>query len=143
MAKTKSSADMETVSLSSVDTLSISKEESSLTKIAARLGSEDILLDLDVSSRSQLFEEIDRYMVQEHAMSKGFIALSLTNRERVGSTGLGNGVAVLHAHVRNLDHIPLAYVRLKSPIAFDAPDRKPVSDVLVLLDPNHACQNLP
>lgn len=131
---------MDAISLACVDRSIARHVGSHLTNIADLLAPEDILLDLDVSNKGQLFEAIDRHMVQEHAMAKGFVAMSLANRERVGSTGLGDGVAVPHAHVKNLDHVQLAYIRLKSPIAFDAPDRKRVSDVLVLLVPNQANQ---
>src|SRR4029077_12160149 len=50
------------------------------------------------------------------------------------------GVAIPHARVRNLDRIRVSYMRLKSPIPFDAPDGKPVSDILVLLVPKQATE---
>jgi len=98
---------MDAISLACVDRSIARHVGSHLTNIADLLAPEDILLDLDVSNKGQLFEAIDRHMVQEHAMAKGFVAMSLANRERVGSTGLGDGVAVPHAHVKNLDHVQL------------------------------------
>lgn len=115
-------------------------EEPTLSTIADLLWSEDIVLDLDVSSKSQLFEEIGRHMEKGHAMPQEWVALSLSRREQVGSTGLGEGVAVPHARIKDLDRIQIAYFRLKSPIPFDAPDGNPVSDILVLLVPKEATE---
>ncbi len=115
-------------------------EEPTLSTIADLLWSADIVLDLDVSSKNQLFEEIGRHMEKGHAMPKEWVALSLSRREQVGSTGLGEGVAVPHARIKDLDRIQIAYFRLKSPIPFDAPDGNPVSDILVLLVPKEATE---
>ena len=65
-----------------------------------------------------------------------FVKLSTDN----GSTGLGEGIAIPHARVENLSRIQLAYLRLKTPIPYGAPDGKPVSDVLVLLVPKQATE---
>ncbi len=101
---------------------------------------EDVLLDVDVSSKSPLIDEIGRHMQRVHAMVGESVALSLSHREQIGSTGLGEGVAIPHARVKNLDRVQVAYMRLKSPIPFDSPDGKPVSDVLVLLVPKQATE---
>jgi PTS system nitrogen regulatory IIA component len=109
-------------------------------RIADLLLAEDILLDVDASGKNQLIDEIGRHMQRVHAMAAESVALSLSHREQIGSTGLGEGVALPHARVKNLDHVQVAYVRLKSPIPFDSPDGKPVSDVLVLLVPKQASE---
>ena len=111
-----------------------------MNAIANLLWPEDIVLDLDVSSKTQLFDEIGRHMEREHAMPQEWVVSSLDRREQVGSTGLGQGVAIPHARIRDLDHIQAAYVRLKSPIPYDAPDGRPVTDVLVLLVPKQATE---
>ena len=114
--------------------------ESKLNGIADLLWPEDILLNIEASSKSQLFEEVGRHMERKHALPQGWVVRSLSRREQVGSTGLGEGVAIPHARVKDLDRIYLAYVRLKSPIPFDAPDGKPVSHILVLLVPKQATE---
>lgn len=111
-----------------------------LNSLANLLRPKDILLDLDVASKVQLFEEIGRHMEREHAMPKAWVAVSLFRREQIGSTGLGKGVAIPHARVKNLERIQVSYVGLKSPIPFDAPDGKPVSDILVLLVPKQGTE---
>lgn len=104
------------------------------------LRSEDIILDLDVTTKSQLFEEIGRHMESRHGMPQAWVVLSLSRREDVGSTGLGEGIAIPHARIKDLERIVVGYFRLAAPIPFAAPDAKPVSDILVLLVPKHATE---
>ena len=131
---------MESVTHATVRTAPTPLAEPHGSHIADLLESPDILLDWDVADKGELFESIDQHMVMTHGLTRGFTAMSLNNRERIGSTGLGEGVAVPHARVQNLRDIHLLYIRLQSPIAFDAPDCKPVLDVLVLLVPDQARQ---
>ncbi|MGV0976783.1 MAG: PTS sugar transporter subunit IIA [Azonexus sp.] len=60
--------------------------------------------------------------------------------KKIGSTALGEGVAISHARIKDLRRIQLAYIRLRQPIPFDAPDDKPVSDILVILVPKEATE---
>ncbi len=106
--------------------------------IARLLQSEDILVDLKVASKAELFDAVGRHMERVHGLHREWVSQSLSRREKVGSTALGQGVAIPHARVAELNRIQPAYVRIKSPIAFDAPDGAPVSDVLVLLVPKAA-----
>ena len=71
-------------------------------------------------------------------MYAGTVAASLTAREKLGSTGLGQGVAIPHGRIKGLKSARGAFVRLKHPVPFDAPDGKPVSQVFVLLVPEQA-----
>jgi len=116
------------------------EEELQLNTISDLLRTEDILFDLVVASKSQLFEEIGRHMEGQHGMPQSWVVLSLSRREEVGSTGLGDGVAIPHARIKDLDRIQIAYIRLSSAIPFDAPDGKPVSDIVVLLVPKQATE---
>ena len=79
-------------------------------------------------------------MEREYSMPRALVAESLTRRELAGSTGLGEGVAIPHARIKDLERIHALYARLNSPIPFDAPDGKPVSDILVLLVPKQATE---
>ena len=111
-----------------------------MNSIADLLTIQDIILDLEVVNKDQLFDEIGRHMEAAHGMPPEWVVLSLSRREQVGSTGLGEGVAIPHARIKDLFRIQLAYVRPKSPIPFAAPDGKPVSDILVLLVPKQATE---
>jgi len=65
---------------------------------------------------------------------------SLFARERLGSTGLGQGVAIPHGRIKGLKDALGAFVRLAQPVPFDAPDGKPVSLVFALLVPEQATE---
>jgi PTS system nitrogen regulatory IIA component len=102
------------------------------------LSSVDVLLDLDVATKARVFEEVGRLFERRHGLPQTQVVESLTARESLGSTGLGQGVALPHARVKNLRAPMAAFVRLKLPIPFDAPDAKPVSHMLVFLVPEQA-----
>lgn len=114
--------------------------EHPLSNIAKYLWPEDILLDIEVASKGQLIDEIGLHMEREHSMPRASVATGLSRREQAGSTGLGEGIAIPHARVEDLSRIQLAYLRLKNPIPYDAPDGRPVSDVLVILVPKRATE---
>jgi PTS system nitrogen regulatory IIA component len=99
------------------------------------LTSTDVLLDLEAPTKSRALHEIARFIATRHSLDETDIHACLAERETVGSTGLGFGIAIPHARVKGLSRPIAAFVRLKSPIDFGAPDDKPVSDVLVLLVP--------
>jgi nitrogen PTS system EIIA component len=59
-------------------------------------------------------------------------------RERLGSTGVGRGIAIPHGRIAALPHIVSVFARLDEPINFDALDEEPVSLIFLLLAPEHA-----
>lgn len=108
--------------------------------IAQLLSSEDILLDLDASTKIRVFEEVGRLFERRQGLPQALVVESLDAREKLGSTGLGQGVALPHARIKNLAQAVAAFVRLRLPIAFDAPDGKPVWAMLILLVPERATE---
>ncbi len=108
--------------------------------IASHLDEKDILLNVDIASKERLFGEIGRHMALQHGMPEAYVTNALGRRESIGSTGLGEGVAIPHARIKDLDRVVIAYLRLKTPIPFDSPDHMPVKDVLVLLVPQQATE---
>ena len=111
-----------------------------MNAIAQRLEPQDVCLDLEVGDKYALFEEIGQHMQREHGLSHHQIAHCLFRREKAGPTGVGEGVAIPHARIEGLGSIRAAYVRLKTPISFGAPDGRPVQDVLFLLVPYPAAE---
>ncbi len=111
-----------------------------MNAVAQLLAPEDILLDLDVSTKQRVFEEVGRLFDRRHRLAQTLVVESLNARERLGSTGLGQGVAIPHARIKHLRQAVAAFVRLKLPIPFDAPDGKPVSGMLILLVPEQATE---
>jgi PTS system nitrogen regulatory IIA component len=76
----------------------------------------------------------------EHGIERGKVFDSLFARERLGSTGLGQGVAIPHGRIKGLKESMAAVVRVSEPIPFDAPDGLPVSLLVFLLVPEHATE---
>jgi PTS system nitrogen regulatory IIA component len=111
-----------------------------MNRIASLLPSSNVVLDLDVSTKARLFDAIGALFAKSDALSPALVVESLTARERMGSTGVGQGIAIPHGRIKGLREAHGAFVRLKSPIPFDAPDGKPVSQVFVLLVPEQATE---
>jgi len=111
-----------------------------MSQIASLLPSGNILLDLDAGSKPRLFEAVAALFEANQGLSKKVVIDSLQAREKLGSTGLGQGIAIPHGRIRGLAEAKGAFVRLKTPIAFDSPDGKPVAQVFVLLVPAQATE---
>ena len=111
-----------------------------MSQIAELLTAENILLDLDAGSKASLFEAVGALFEAHHGLPRRLIVDSLLAREKLGSTGLGQGIAIPHGRIRGLSLAQGAFVRLRSPIPFDAPDGKPVALVFVLLVPEQATE---
>jgi PTS system nitrogen regulatory IIA component len=103
--------------------------------IAGLLSADHVLLGLDVASPDALFAELGSFLEQRYRLPGAIVTTGLAEREALGSTGLGQGVAVPHGHIDGLGQAMVLYVRPATPIPFDAPDGNPVSDVVVLLVP--------
>jgi len=106
--------------------------------LAAILGPADVLLGLDVPTKNRAFQQIARFMASRHGVVEADVYEGLAEREELGSTGLGYGIAVPHARIPGLVRPVAAYVRTGLPIPFDAPDGRPVGDMLILLVPEQA-----
>lgn len=102
------------------------------------LSLERILLDAPVTSKQHAFEEIGQLVQLRHGPHPSEIARRLWGRELHGTTALGYGLAIPHAQVKGLKRPVAAFMRPRVPIAFEAPDGKPVSDLLALLVPKPA-----
>jgi PTS system nitrogen regulatory IIA component len=76
----------------------------------------------------------------QHGLSRALITDSLFARERLGSTGLGHGVAIPHGRIKGLKSPMAALFQLAQPIGFDAPDEQPVALLIFLLVPEAATQ---
>lgn len=108
--------------------------------VAKLLPPANIVLDLEVSSKKRMFEQAGLLFENNQGIARSLVFESLFARERLGSTGLGQGVAIPHGRIKGLRDPVGAFVRLKTPVAFDAPDGKPVTLVFVLLVPEQATE---
>jgi PTS system nitrogen regulatory IIA component len=109
-----------------------------MNPIGELLAVDDVRLDVDVSSRTQLLDLIAAQLAARHGISKRVILESLTVREQLGSTGVGHGVAIPHARMNQCAVPAGTFVRTRFAIPFDAPDGKPVSVFLGLIVPSKA-----
>ena len=111
-----------------------------MNRLAAILPPAQALVQVDVTSKKRAFEEAGLLFENLHGLNRAMVADSLFARERLGSTGLGYGVAIPHGRIKGMK-TPLAAVFLLSdPIGFDAPDEKPVSLMIFLLVPEASTQ---
>ena len=111
-----------------------------MNPIAELLPAASVVADLEAGSKSEVFAAFGRLFESGGGLDRGLVEGSLHAREKLGSTGLGQGIAIPHGRMKGLTAARGAFARLKTPIAFDAPDGKPVSNVFVLLVPEHATE---
>jgi len=111
-----------------------------MNQIAQLLPEANILLDVDATSKKRLFERIGQLFEDRVQISHSVVFDSLFARERLGSTGLGQGIAIPHGRIKGLKQSRAAFVRPRQPIPFDAPDGRPVTHVFVLLVPEQATE---
>ncbi len=109
-----------------------------MNSISRLLPQSNILIDLEISSKKRLLEEVSAYIEKNHSLKRSVIFDSLLAREKLGSTGLGYGVAIPHGRIKTLQETIGVFVRTKVGIAFDAPDGNPVNLIFVLLVPEKA-----
>jgi PTS system nitrogen regulatory IIA component len=92
-------------------------------------------------SKKRLFETLARIISEDQlALTYDEVFSQLINREKLGSTGLGQGIAIPHSRIGNCTQPIGTLLTLAEPIDFDAPDGKPVDMVFALLVPEEATQ---
>jgi nitrogen PTS system EIIA component len=109
-----------------------------VSRLADLLAPENVLLDLDVNNKRRLFELIALESELRYDLVPTVTIDSLLAREKLGSTGLGQGIAIPHGRIRGLERSIGYFARPKEPIAFQSPDGLPVRDIFVLLVPEAA-----
>lgn len=115
-------------------------DRSAMNPVVQLLTPEDILFDVDAPSKRRVFEEVGRFFERRYGLSQKRVVDGLCAREELGSTGLGQGVAIPHARIKGLRKAVAAIVCTRLPVPFDAPDGKPVSDMVVLLVPEQGTE---
>lgn len=111
-----------------------------MTNISQILPAKNIALDIDVSSKKRAFEQAGLIFENNFGIARSLVSDNLFARERLGSTGLGHGVAVPHGRIKGLKAPLAAFVRLVEPIPFESPDGQPVKLMVFLLIPDHMTQ---
>lgn len=88
-----------------------------------------------VANKKQLFLKLGEMAERAYGLAADTVYDRLMERERLGSTGFGGGIAIPHAKIDGLDRVCGFVIRLENPIAFDAIDDAPVDIVFSLLSP--------
>jgi PTS system nitrogen regulatory IIA component len=99
---------------------------------------EAVVADLKATSKKQALQELARRAAEISGLHERTIFDVLMERERLGTTGVGNGIAIPHGKLANLDRLYGLFARLATPIDFQAIDERPVDLIFVLLAPESA-----
>jgi nitrogen PTS system EIIA component len=102
------------------------------------IGRDAVIPVLRVSNKKQLLEAISEKASKLTGLPARAIFDLLLQRERLGTTGLGNGIAIPHCKVEGLDHLIGIFARLEKPIDFEGVDGQPVDLVFIILAPEGA-----
>ena len=104
-------------------------------ELADILAEDSVLTCTGVTDKRQLFEILAQKAAERCGLSETEIVDALVAREELGSTGLGNGIAIPHGKLKGLDGVIAVFARLDEPIEFDSVDDQPVDLVMLLLAP--------
>ena len=108
-----------------------------MTNISKILPLSNVVLNLEISSKKRAFEQAGLLFENNCGMARSTVSENLFARERLGSTGLGHGVAIPHGRIKGLKKPVAAFISLSEPIPFESPDGEPVSLLIFLLMPDN------
>tara|TARA_Y100001933_G_C18606767_1_gene400386 strand:- start:51 stop:518 length:468 start_codon:yes stop_codon:yes gene_type:complete len=102
------------------------------------LPKENIILDVNLTSKKRILDEAGLIFEKSLRISRGKIFKAFIEREKIGSTALGNGIAIPHGRIDKIQRSTAAFIRSLKPVSFDATDDKPVSIFFFLIVPSNA-----
>lgn len=102
------------------------------------LKSDAVRIAHGVGSKKRLFQDIGQIVEAQYGLAADDAFTALQERENLGATGVGHGVALPHARIEGLEHIIGCFIKLDKPIDFDAVDRQPVDLVFALFAPHNS-----
>lgn len=111
-----------------------------MNQIARLLPPANIVPRLEASSKKRVFEQAGLLFENNQGIARSTVYDALFAREKLGSTGLGQGIAIPHGRIKGLKDAVGGFLRLETPVQFDAPDGKPVNLIFVLLVPEAATE---
>lgn len=107
-------------------------------QLADLIGPEAVIASLKVKTKKQLLQDLSARAARITGLQERLVFDTLLQRERLGSTGLGQGIAIPHGKFAGLKRIVGVFARLAEPIDFEAVDGAPVDIVFLLLAPEGA-----
>lgn len=109
-----------------------------MTELSDIIDSRAILVGVKAQTKKALLQELSQAMAKIIAVDHRIVFETLNTREKLGSTGIGQGIAIPHCKLEGLNRVYGLFARLAQPIDYDAVDGQPVDLVFVLAAPNHA-----
>jgi PTS system nitrogen regulatory IIA component len=106
--------------------------------ISQLLSPESTLVCDQISSKKKILEKVSEVMAEDIICNPKAIFESLLSREKLGTTALGDGVAIPHGRAACCEEVTAVFILLESPVDYDAPDGKPVDIIFAILVPEHA-----
>jgi len=97
-----------------------------------------IITDLDADNKRQVLEKIAEFAAHENSLDKNAVFEAILERENLGSTGYGNGVALPHARIAGLSGMFAVFARLHKTVEYDTLDNKPVDLVAMIISPENS-----
>ena len=107
-------------------------------EISDLLQPEAVVAHLKSGSKKQALQELSRLAAQFTGVGDRKIFETLLERERLGTTGVGNGIAIPHGKLPDLQQLFGVFARLDKPVDFDSIDEQPVDLIFLLLTPEGA-----
>ena len=111
-----------------------------MNRLSQILPPSQVQVSVEATSKKRAFEEAGLLFENLHGLNRALVTDSLFARERLGSTGLGHGVAIPHGRIKGLKMPMAAIFLLQASIGFDAPDEQAVNLLVFLLVPEAATQ---
>ena len=107
-------------------------------KITDIISLNKIFLNFEVTSKKILFKEISQIISKNSDLTQTSILDNLIQREKLGTTGIGDGIALPHSKIKGIKKILSLFIRLQNPIDFSANDSKKVDIIFVIIAPNES-----
>ena len=108
-------------------------------KISEILTKKNIIKDLKSFDKESVLEELSNFLKDRGEIpNKENLLLSLLEREKLGSTGIGENVAIPHAKIRGIDKIITVFARSQIGVEFESLDQKPVNFIYLILAPENS-----
>jgi len=107
-------------------------------EIAELLSPEGVIANLKATSKKQVLQELARRAAEATGLHERTVFDVLLERERLGTTGVGHGIAIPHGKLPELKQLYGLFARLEQPVDFDAIDEQPVDLIFLLLAPETA-----
>ena len=107
-------------------------------EIADLISSASVIANLRATSKKQALQDLSRRAAEVTGQPERAIFEVLIERERLGTTGVGNGIAIPHGKLPGLDRLYGLFARLEKPIDYDSIDEQPVDLICLLLAPETA-----